>query len=245
MQALYVLPMIATFRLRAPQSGHRSSPVSSSVLGSCAQPPRSVRVKRRAALFLAFAILAACAGPERATPRTVLPSARVEPAGGPPSLVQAESDTAPASTAPCADPAGCALPPTPVAPPYEDERAGATNLDGEALAVCSRTPLTGFYRDGRCASGPDDRGVHVVCAQMTRAFLNHSVARGNDLVTPVAGRFPGLRPGDRWCLCALRWEEARRAGVAPPVVHEATERRALDFTSRAALDAHALAAPSR
>jgi hypothetical protein len=199
----------------------------------------------RAALFLAFATLAGCAGPERATPRTVLPSARVGPAGGPPSLVEAEGDTASASTAPCADPGGCALPPTPIAPPSEDERAGATNLDGEALAVCSRAPITGFYRDGRCATGPDDRGVHVVCAQMTRAFLDHSVARGNDLVTPVAGRFPGLRPGDRWCLCALRWEEARLAGVAPPVVHEATERRALDFTSRAALDAHALAAPSR
>ena len=89
--------------------------------------------------------------------------------------------------------------------------------------------------------------MHVVCAQVTRAFLDFSRGRGNDLVTPIPGRFPGLRPGDRWCLCAARWEEARLGGAAPPIVREATERRALDFTSRAALDAHALggSAPPR
>jgi hypothetical protein len=142
--------------------------------------------------------------------------------------------------APCADPARCALPPAPDAPPTAEERARGTNLDGAPLAVCSETPITGFYRDGRCATGPDDRGVHVVCAQVTQAFLDFSRARGNNLITPIPGRFPGLRPGDRWCLCAARWEEARLGGAAPPIVREATERRALDFASRAALDAHAL-----
>ena len=120
------------------------------------------------------------------------------------------------------------------------------NVRGGPLAACSREPLTGFFRDGCCRTGPDDAGVHTVCAVMTKDFLEFTVQAGNDLVTPQPQwGFPGLVEGDRWCLCALRWEEARRAGVAPPVVHEATERRALDFTSRAALDAHALAAPSR
>lgn len=86
--------------------------------------------------------------------------------------------------------------------------------------------------------------MHVVCAEVTRAFLDFTRARGNDLVTPIPGRFPGLRPGDRWCLCASRWEEARAGGVAPPVVLDATHVRALDFSPRAALEAHALGVPS-
>ncbi len=137
------------------------------------------------------------------------------------------------------------MPPTPVAPPSAAEREAATNLDGAPLAVCSEAPRTGFYRDGRCATGPDDRGVHVVCAQVTQDFLDFSRAHGNDLVTPRGSSFPGLRAGDRWCLCAMRWEEARRGGVAPPIVREATERRALDFSPREALLSHALPTAAR
>ena len=99
--------------------------------------------------------------------------------------------------------------------------------------------MTGVYRDGRCATGPDDVGVHVVCAKVTDEFLRFTVARGNDLVTPARG-FPGLRAGDRWCLCAARWAEAEAAGVAPPVVLEATEARALRTIPRRDLDARAL-----
>jgi len=117
----------------------------------------------------------------------------------------------------------------------------ATNVDGAPLATCSTSPMTGVYRDGRCATGPDDFGVHVVCAQVNEAFLNFTVAQGNDLVTPSRG-FPGLRAGDRWCLCASRWAEANAAGAAPPVVIEATEAAALRIIPRADLDAHALQA---
>jgi uncharacterized protein (DUF2237 family) len=99
--------------------------------------------------------------------------------------------------------------------------------------------MTGIYRDGRCATGPDDVGVHVVCAKVTEEFLHFTVAHGNDLVTPARG-FPGLHAGDRWCLCAARWTEAESAGVAPPVVLEATEARALRTISRRDLDARAL-----
>jgi uncharacterized protein (DUF2237 family) len=87
--------------------------------------------------------------------------------------------------------------------------------------------MTGVYRDGRCETGPDDAGVHVVCGEVTEAFLAFTRERGNDLVTRQ-GSFPGLRPGDRWCLCAARWAEADAAGVAPPVVLEATHEKALE-----------------
>ncbi|MEM1415381.1 MAG: DUF2237 domain-containing protein [Myxococcota bacterium] len=107
---------------------------------------------------------------------------------------------------------------------------------GEALAVCSTDPLTGWRRSGSCSTGPSDRGIHVVCAEMTAAFLEFTAARGNDLSTPMpAYRFPGLNPGDRWCLCASRWQEAYDAGVAPRVVLEATEERALDMITEGAL----------
>ncbi len=109
--------------------------------------------------------------------------------------------------------ASCALPPGPTG---TDERR---NVLGEALAPCA--PGTGFFRDGYCATGPDDTGVHVVCARVDRAFLELTRARGNDLVTPRPG-FAGLKPGDRWCLCASRWDEARAAGVAPPIDPSAT-----------------------
>ncbi len=116
----------------------------------------------------------------------------------------------------------------------------ALNVLGTPLQACSFDPLTGYFRDGCCNTREDDTGSHVVCARVTQAFLDFSRARGNDLVTPVpAYRFAGLKPGDRWCLCALRWKEAWEAGVAPPVVLEATHRRALDFVPLAALKAHA------
>ena len=114
----------------------------------------------------------------------------------------------------------------------------ATNVDGAPLETCSTSPMTGVYRDGRCATGPDDLGVHVVCAQVTEAFLGFTAAQGNDLVTPSRG-FPGLHDGDRWCLCASRWAEANAAGAAPPVVIEATEAAALRSIPREELEAHA------
>ena len=98
------------------------------------------------------------------------------------------------------------------------------NLLGGPLAVCSTNPVTGWFRDGRCRTGPRDRGRHTVCATMTREFLKFTAARGNDLSTPSPRYgFAGLRPGDRWCLCAARWAEADKAGVAPRPVLEATD----------------------
>ncbi|MFN3716488.1 MAG: DUF2237 family protein [Thiobacillus sp.] len=121
----------------------------------------------------------------------------------------------------------------------------ARNVLGEALQVCSRTPMTGFLRDGLCHTGPHDLGSHTVCAQMTEAFLEYSRAQGNDLVTPVPEiDFPGLKAGDRWCVCATRWLEAAEAGVAPPVILEATHERALRRVSLGDLTYHALVVPS-
>lgn len=114
------------------------------------------------------------------------------------------------------------------------------NVWGQDLVPCSYDPLTGYYRDGCCQTGEDDTGSHVICARMTQAFLIFSLQRGNDLMTPRPEyRFAGLKPGDRWCLCALRWKEALAAGVAPPVILEATHARALDVVSLAELKAHA------
>jgi uncharacterized protein (DUF2237 family) len=104
------------------------------------------------------------------------------------------------------------------------------NVLGTELKPCSYDPLTGFFRDGCCHTHEDDSGTHVVCARVTAEFLAHSLRRGNDLVTPRPEyRFRGLRPGDRWCLCALRWKQAFQAGAAPPVVLEATHARALEL----------------
>ncbi len=106
----------------------------------------------------------------------------------------------------------------------------ANNVFGEPLVSCSQAPLTGFYRDGCCNTGDDDRGMHTVCAVMTDEFLEFSRAAGNDLITPQPiFRFPGLKAGDRWCLCALRWVEAWQAGKAPLVVLEATHEKTLDY----------------
>lgn len=119
------------------------------------------------------------------------------------------------------------------------------NVLGGMLRACSTDPETGFYRTGRCETGPQDLGRHVVCAEMTDAFLQFSKEQGNDLITPRPKmRFPGLEAGDRWCLCADRWQEALEAGVAPPVVLAATNEEALDVVDLEALKAHAVDAPS-
>lgn len=116
----------------------------------------------------------------------------------------------------------------------------ATNVLGTPLEPCSFDPVTGFYRDGCCRTGPGDRGLHTVCAEMTADFLEFSRRRGNDLSTPVPEyEFPGLNPGDRWCLCVERWQEALEAGMAPPVFLTATHISALEFVSLAELQAHA------
>lgn len=115
------------------------------------------------------------------------------------------------------------------------------NVLGMPLATCSRDPLTGFFRDGCCRTGPDDTGVHTVCAVMTKDFLEFTVAAGNDLVTPrPEWGFPGLVAGDRWCLCAARWEEARQAGRAPLVLLEATHEAVLRVCRLEDLRAHAV-----
>ncbi len=114
------------------------------------------------------------------------------------------------------------------------------NVLGTPLQPCSLRPLTGFTRSGCCETGPDDAGSHTVCAVMTEEFLAFTRERGNDLTTPQPMyMFPGLRPGDRWCLCASRWLEAYRAGVAPLVVLEACHEKALDIVPLAALRSHA------
>jgi len=117
----------------------------------------------------------------------------------------------------------------------------ARNVLGTPLVACSYAPLTGYLRDGCCQTLPDDTGLHLVCARVTQAFLDFSVAQGNDLVTPRPEyRFRGLKPGDRWCLCASRWLQAYEAGVAPPVALESTHERALDIISLDALKSCAL-----
>ncbi len=120
----------------------------------------------------------------------------------------------------------------------------AANVLGESLVGCSDEPLTGFFRDGCCNTGEADSGTHVVCAEMTREFLEFSRSRGNDLITPRPQfRFPGLKPGDRWCLCALRWQEAFEAATAPPVHLSATHIHALEYVDYADLLEHAVKQP--
>ncbi|MEO1551046.1 MAG: DUF2237 domain-containing protein [Pseudomonadota bacterium] len=116
----------------------------------------------------------------------------------------------------------------------------AKNVLGTDLVPCSTDPLTGFFRDGCCNTGPMDQGVHVVCAQMTTRFLEFSFAKGNDLITPRPEfAFPGLKPGDRWCLCLDRWIEAHKAGAAPKVVLEGTHAVALLKVPLTTLKEHA------
>lgn len=115
------------------------------------------------------------------------------------------------------------------------------NVLGQDLEVCCCAPMTGWYRNGFCQTDAQDRGSHTVCAEMTEEFLRFSRDRGNDLITPRPEfNFPGLKPGDRWCVCAGRWQEALEAGVAPPVVLQSTEKSALRSVSLADLQAHAL-----
>lgn len=117
----------------------------------------------------------------------------------------------------------------------------AMNVLGTPLQACSFDPLTGFLRDGCCSADAHDQGTHLVCARVTAEFLAFSRSRGNDLVTPrPQWRFAGLKPGDRWCLCATRWAEAQAAGVAPPVVLEATHALVLRLIPLDTLKAHAL-----
>lgn len=116
------------------------------------------------------------------------------------------------------------------------------NVLGTPLSPCSTDPLTGYYRNGCCQTGPDDHGRHVICAVMTSEFLAFSKQRGNDLSTPRPEyQFPGLRAGDQWCLCALRWREAFSAGLPPEVVLESTHERALEVVTLEQLQAYAYA----
>ena len=113
------------------------------------------------------------------------------------------------------------------------------NVLGTPLVPCSYEPLTGYFRDGCCKTNEADTGSHLICARVTAEFLAFSVERGNDLVTPRPDyRFKGLKPGDRWCLCATRWAEALTAGVAPPVVLECTHAGALKFVTLEQLEKH-------
>lgn len=121
-------------------------------------------------------------------------------------------------------------------------RPGKNVLGGE-LASCCTSPMTGFYRDGLCRTGPEDIGLHTVCARMTAEFLAFSKEAGNDLSTPRPEyEFPGLSPGDCWCLCVTRWRDALEAGKAPQVVLEATHISALEFVELEDLRAHAVQA---
>lgn len=122
---------------------------------------------------------------------------------------------------------------------------GELNVLGEPLEPCGNDPVTGFYRDGCCSSGPEDAGSHTICAVVTREFLGHQVSAGNDLVTPrPEWEFPGLRPGDRWCVVAARWLQAHLDGVAPPVVLAATNERALELVPLELLKEYAADIPA-
>ena len=117
------------------------------------------------------------------------------------------------------------------------------NVLGTELQPCSYDPLTGYYRTGCCENRGDDPGLHVVCCRLTAEFLEFSVEHGNDLVTPMPQYgFPGLRPGDQWCVCAARWAEALEAGAACPVVLEGTHLSALEYVDLDDLRAHAVTA---
>jgi uncharacterized protein (DUF2237 family) len=119
------------------------------------------------------------------------------------------------------------------------------NVLGGPLEPCGTDPMTGFHRDGDCRCGPEDAGLHAICAVMTQGFLDHQASVGNDLVTPrPEWRFPGLVPGDRWCVVALRWRQAYQDGVAAPVVLAATSERALEVVPLAVLLEHSVDVPS-
>lgn len=124
------------------------------------------------------------------------------------------------------------------------DQPGERNVLGGPLEPCGRDPVTGYFRDGSCSTGPEDIGSHTVCAVVTREFLEHQVAVGNDLVTPrPEWQFPGLTPGDRWCVVAVRWLQAYQDGAASPVVLASTHERALDVVPLAYLREHAVDVP--
>ncbi len=122
--------------------------------------------------------------------------------------------------------------------------AGPKNVIGTPLHTCSTQPLTGFFRDGCCNTGADDLGLHLVCCRVTADFLAHQRVIGNDLSTPMPHYgFPGLRPGDRWCVCVTRWKQSFEAGVIAPVVLEATHVSTLEFVDLEDLQRHAVPMP--
>lgn len=166
-----------------------------------------------------------------------------------PSRAMASSSEAPrpvSSSTPAAAPACLGLGPAESCessePPQSRARGDAAlSVLGRPLEACSTDPVTGWFRDGHCRTNAADRGVHVVCAEVDEPFLEFTAARGNDLSTPAPSLgFPGLRAGDHWCLCAARWEQARRAGVAPRVVLGATDDAALRTIDRQTLEAYAV-----
>jgi len=115
------------------------------------------------------------------------------------------------------------------------------NVFGNPIASCCTDPMTGFYRDGKCVTGPEDHGTHIVCAQMTEEFLVYTKRKGNDLSTPLpAYNFPGLKAGDCWCLCISRWLQAVEAGVAPPINLSATHEKALEYATIELLELYSL-----
>ncbi len=115
------------------------------------------------------------------------------------------------------------------------------NVFGQELETCCTSPMTGFYRDGCCRTGPQDLGMHVVCVEVSEEFLEFSKAKGNDLSTPIPDfKFPGLKPGDRWCLCALRWKEAMENGMAPHIILTSTHESALEVISLEDLKKYAI-----
>jgi uncharacterized protein len=123
----------------------------------------------------------------------------------------------------------------------QEPLSGQRNVYGEPLRTCSERPLTGFFRTGCCHTGPDDLGLHTVCVEVTADFLAFSKACGNDLSTPHPEfDFPGLKPGDRWCLCAARWREAFEAGKAPRVILGATHEATLEIVKFDDLKRHAI-----
>ncbi len=127
-----------------------------------------------------------------------------------------------------------------ISKPVNETQTQARNVLGGPLAACSKDPLTGFFRTGCCDTGPEDQGRHVVCIVASAEFLEFSRQVGNDLSTPIPEYgFPGIEPGDRWCLCAVRWIEALEADMAPQVVLEATHESALELISLEDLEAYA------
>ena len=125
--------------------------------------------------------------------------------------------------------------------PQQEPVSSQRNVYGEPLQTCSERPLTGFFRTGCCHTGPEDLGLHTVCVEVTAEFLEFSKSRGNDLSTPQPDfGFPGLRPGDRWCLCAARWREALEAGSAPRVVLAATHEATLEIVALKDLKRYAI-----